>query len=89
MFDESCTHHTTYYHSLSHINQIRKTLKSSGFTVGFGRNVLFILQVLIQKARNINCDVFACFIDSEMVFDKIPRVKLIDILKHLESIVKI
>ena len=53
-----------------------------GFRAGLGtREALFSLQVLIQRARDVNCDVFACFIDFEKAFDKVPHGKLIDILK--------
>ena len=54
-----------------------------GFRKGFGtREALFSIQVLIQRARDVNADVFACFIDFEKAFDKVQHGKLISILRE-------
>jgi len=54
-----------------------------GFRRGFGtREALFSIQVLIQRARDINADVFACFIDFEKAFDRVQHDKLISILNQ-------
>lgn len=53
-----------------------------GFVVGLWTSwALFSLQVLIQRARDVNSDVFACFIDFEKTFNRVPHGKLIDILR--------
>lgn len=53
-----------------------------GFRSGFGtREALFTLQVLIQRCRDVNKDVYACFIDLEKAFDKIKHEKMMTILQ--------
>ena len=37
---------------------------------------------MIQRARDVNADVFACFIDFEKSFDKFQHVKLMSILRE-------
>lgn len=50
-----------------------------GFRNGLGtREALFSLNVLIQRARDINCTVFACFIDFKKDFDRVNHTKLWD-----------
>ncbi|KAJ8938736.1 hypothetical protein NQ318_011907 [Aromia moschata] len=45
-----------------------------GFRKGLGtREALFSIQALIQRARDVNADVFACFIDFEMTFDRVQH----------------
>lgn len=57
-----------------------------GFRNGFGtREALFCLNVIIQRARDVNCDVFICFVDFEKAFDKVNHNKLIEIL-HQSSL---
>lgn len=54
-----------------------------GFRKGLGtREALFSIQVLIQRARDVNADVFMCFIDFEKAFDKVQHDKLISILRE-------
>jgi len=45
------------------------------------REVIFSLKVLIQKARDVNHDVYACFIDYQKAFDRVKHDKLLEILK--------
>jgi len=45
------------------------------------REAIFSLQVLIQRARDVNRDVYACFIDYQKAFDKVEHDKLIKILE--------
>lgn len=53
-----------------------------GFMKGVGtRDALFSIQVLFQRCRDVNCDIFACFIDYEKAFDKIQHEKMMQILK--------
>ena len=53
-----------------------------GFRNGLGtREALFSIQVLIQRARDVNSDVFACFLDFEKAFDRVKHEKLVQILK--------
>ena len=41
-----------------------------GFRDAVGtREALFSIQVLFQRCRDVNCDVFACFIDYQKAFD--------------------
>lgn len=45
-----------------------------GFRKGLGtREALFNLNVLIQRARDVNCNVFAYFIDFEKAFDRVNQ----------------
>ena len=54
-----------------------------GFRKGFGtREALFSIQVLIQRARDVNADFFACFIDFKKAFNKAQHGKLISILQE-------
>lgn len=55
-----------------------------GFRNGFGtREAMFGIQVLIQRCRDVNVDVFACFVDYEKAFDTVQHDKLIRILSQL------
>jgi len=48
-----------------------------GFRGGFGtRDALFTLQVLVQRCRDVNKDVFLCFIDYEKAFDRVQHQKI-------------
>lgn len=54
-----------------------------GFRKGLGtQEALFSIQVLIQRARDVNADVFMYFIDFEKAFDKVQHDKLISILRE-------
>lgn len=46
------------------------------------REALFGVQVLIQRCRDVNYDVYACLIDFEKAFDKVKHDKLVQILKR-------
>jgi Reverse transcriptase (RNA-dependent DNA polymerase) len=52
-----------------------------GFRNGLGtREALFGIQVLIQRARDVNKDVYTCFIGFEKAFDKVRHQKLLETL---------
>ena len=53
-----------------------------GFKGGFGtREAIFSLQVLIQRCRDMNRDVYVCFVDFSKAFDNVKHEKLIQLLK--------
>ena len=53
-----------------------------GFQNGVGtREALFSLNVLMQRCRDMNVDVYASFIDYQKAFDSINHEKLIEVLK--------
>lgn len=53
-----------------------------GFRRGFGtREALFSLNVLAQRCRDMNVNVFTCFIDYRKAFDCVKHHKMIEILK--------
>lgn len=53
-----------------------------GFRNAVGtREALFALNVLIQRCRDINCDVYLCFIDFSKAFDRVKHEELISILR--------
>jgi hypothetical protein len=55
-----------------------------GFREAMGtREALFSLQVLIQNCKEVQKDVFVCFIDYEKAFDRVQHNKLINILRKL------
>uniref|UniRef100_A0A8D8Q762 Craniofacial development protein 2 n=1 Tax=Cacopsylla melanoneura TaxID=428564 RepID=A0A8D8Q762_9HEMI len=55
-----------------------------GFMKGVGtRDALFSLQVLFQRCRDVNCDIYACFVDYQKAFDRIRHEKMIEILKTI------
>lgn len=55
----------------------------SGFRMRLGiREALFSIQVLIQRAQDVNADVFASFRDFEKAFDTVQHGKLILILRE-------
>ena len=64
--------------------EIERNLSESqfGFRCGLGtRDALFGLQVLLQRCRDLNSDVYICFIDLEKAFDKVKHQILLEILK--------
>lgn len=53
-----------------------------GFRCGLGtREALFATQVLVQRCRDMNQDVFLCAIDFEKAFDKVRHGKMLQLLK--------
>lgn len=53
-----------------------------GFRKGLGtREALFGVQVLIQRCRDVNYDVYLCAIDFEKAFDRVHHNKMLEILK--------
>jgi len=47
------------------------------------RDALFGVQVLLQRCRDFNTDVFLCFIDFEKAFDRVKHDRFIEVLqKH-------
>lgn len=55
-----------------------------GFRSGVGtREALFAIQVLVQKCREMQQDVFLCFVDYEKAFDRVLHDHLLEILKDI------
>ena len=55
-----------------------------GFRNGLGtREALFSMQVLIQRCRDVNCEVHICFIDFEKAFDRVQHSKMIEVLQRI------
>lgn len=55
-----------------------------GFRGGFGtRDALFAMQVLVQRCRDMNKDIFLCFIDYEKAFDRVQHEKLLELLQRV------
>ena len=53
-----------------------------GFRNGVGtREALFSLNVLVQRCRDMNVDVYACFVDYTKAFDCVRHEKMIEILR--------
>lgn len=53
-----------------------------GFRNGLGtREALFSLSILTQRCRDMNVDVYACFIDYRKAFDCVNHQKMIEILR--------
>ena len=53
-----------------------------GFRGGTGtREALFAIRVLVQNCRDVQKDVFLCFVDYEKAFDKVQHQKLIQVLR--------
>lgn len=52
-----------------------------GFRSGVGtREALFALNVLVQKCRDMQTDVFLCFVDYEKAFDRVRHQQLLGLL---------
>lgn len=70
--------HTRIYQKCE--NQIDQT--QFGFRNGVGtREALFALNILTQRCRDMNQDIYACFIDYRKAFDCVQHEKMINILK--------
>lgn len=55
-----------------------------GFRDAVGtRKALLSIQVLFQRCRDVNCDVYACFVVYSKAFDRVQHHKLIEILKGI------
>lgn len=55
-----------------------------GFRNAFGtREALFSIQVLFQRCRDVNCEIYACFIDYQKAFDRVKHQKMVEILKGI------
>lgn len=55
-----------------------------GFVNAVGtREALFSVQVLFQRCRDVNCNVFACLIDYRKAFDRVQHNKLVNILRNI------
>jgi len=55
-----------------------------GFRNAMGtREAIFNLQVLFQRARDVNQKIYACFIDYQKAFDNVKHDKLIKILDNV------
>lgn len=53
-----------------------------GFRDALGtREALFAVQVLFQRCRDVNCDIYVCFIDYQKAFDRVKHDKLMSILE--------
>uniref|UniRef100_A0A8D8VL77 Craniofacial development protein 2 n=2 Tax=Cacopsylla melanoneura TaxID=428564 RepID=A0A8D8VL77_9HEMI len=53
-----------------------------GFMKGLGtRDALFSIHVLFQRCRDMNCNIYACFIDYQKAFDRVKHNKMIEILQ--------
>jgi hypothetical protein len=53
-----------------------------GFRKALGtREAIFALQVLIQRCRDVDKDVYLCFVDFRKAFDNVNHEQLIDILR--------
>ena len=44
---------------------------------------IFLLQVLIQRCRDMNRDVYDCFIDFSRAFDRVKHTELVVIIKEV------
>ena len=55
-----------------------------GFRNAVGtREALFSIQVLFQRCRDMNYDIYACFIDYQKAFDRVQHYKMIEVLKNV------
>ena len=72
------------------LNRNKRKLKQEiaeeqyGFSEGKGtRNAIFIMKMLLERAIEVQKEVYMCFIDYEKAFDKVKHSKLIEILQNL------
>lgn len=70
--------------------RIYKTMEEALAPTQFGfrdavgtREALFSVQVLFQRCRDVNCDVYACFVDYAKAFDRVQHHRMIEILKNV------
>jgi hypothetical protein len=54
-----------------------------GFIKAVGIREALFYTVLIQRCRDVNCDVYACLIDYEKAFGRVDHDKLMNILKEV------
>lgn len=55
-----------------------------GFLNAVGtREALFSVQVLIQRSRDVNSNVFACLIDYKKAFDRVKHEMMVEIMKQI------
>lgn len=55
-----------------------------GFRNALGtREALFAVQVMFQRCRDVNVDIYACFIDYHKAFDRVKHDKLINVLEKI------
>uniref|UniRef100_A0A8D8S118 Craniofacial development protein 2 n=1 Tax=Cacopsylla melanoneura TaxID=428564 RepID=A0A8D8S118_9HEMI len=55
-----------------------------GFVNAVGtREALFSVQVLFQRCRDVNKDVFLCLIDYQKAFDRVKHDKMVEVLKKI------
>uniref|UniRef100_A0A8D8VC16 Craniofacial development protein 2 n=1 Tax=Cacopsylla melanoneura TaxID=428564 RepID=A0A8D8VC16_9HEMI len=53
-----------------------------GFRSAVGtREALFAINVLFQRCRDVNCDVFVCFIDYQKAFDRVQHGKMMEVMQ--------
>ena len=56
-----------------------------GFKEAMGtREALFGLKVLVQDFKDVQKDVFICFIDYEKAFDRVQHGKMTEMLRNLD-----
>ena len=72
------------------LNRIRNKIlpeignEQFGFIKGKGtRNAIFILRMLMERAIEVNKDLYVCFVDYEKAFDRVKHVDLIRMLEEL------
>ena len=73
------------------LNRIRAKIRPQiseeqfGFVAGKGTsNALFTLRILMERAIEVQKDVFTCFVDYEKAFDKVKHEDLFNMLKTLD-----
>lgn len=55
-----------------------------GFRDALGtREALFAVQVLFQRCRDVNCDIYVCFIDYQKAFDRVKHDKLMTLMQEI------
>lgn len=55
-----------------------------GFRDALGtREALFAVQVLFQRCRDVNCDIYVCFVDYQKAFDRVKHDELISLLAEI------
>lgn len=55
-----------------------------GFRDALGtREALFAVQVLFQRCRDVNCDIYVCFVDYQKAFDRVKHDELLSLLEDI------